>query len=110
MIVYRSNKLHRFRDKVSRLSQQNKTDVSEMIAEEFGANAAYVQGLLDRFKTNPELVDDSWRAYFSEMLGDGAADGAAAAVSQPSSNGAKAVVSETDGDAPVAPQQSRAAA
>ena len=43
-----------------------------MIAEEFGANAAYVQGLLDRFQSNPALVDDSWRSYFSELLGDGA--------------------------------------
>jgi 2-oxoglutarate dehydrogenase complex dehydrogenase (E1) component-like enzyme len=50
------------------LSQQKKTDFSELIAEEFGANAAYVQGLLDRFRSNPELVDDSWRAYFNELL------------------------------------------
>jgi 2-oxoglutarate dehydrogenase E1 component len=42
-----------------------------MIAEEFGANAAYVQGLLDRFRSNPELVDDSWRSYFTELVGDG---------------------------------------
>src|ERR1051325_12023619 len=58
---------------VSRLSQQNKTDLSEMIAEEFGANAEYVQALLERFRSNPGLVDDSWRSYFSEILeGDGA--------------------------------------
>ena len=43
-----------------------------MIAEEFGANAEYVQALLDRFQSNPALVDDSWRLYFTEMLGDGA--------------------------------------
>jgi 2-oxoglutarate dehydrogenase complex dehydrogenase (E1) component-like enzyme len=47
-------------------------DLSEIIAEEFGANAEYVQGLLERFRTNPDLVDDSWRSYFSEILGDGA--------------------------------------
>jgi multifunctional 2-oxoglutarate metabolism enzyme len=60
------------------LSQINKTDLSEMIADEFGANAAYVQGLLDRFRSNPDLVDDSWRSYFSELL-DGGGNGAAAA-------------------------------
>jgi len=49
-----------------------------MIAEEFGANAAYVQGLLDRFRSNPQLVDDSWRSYFSELL-DGGGNGMAAA-------------------------------
>ena len=43
-----------------------------MIAEEFGPNATYVQGLLERFRSNPELVDDSWRSYFGELLADGA--------------------------------------
>ena len=41
-----------------------------MIAENFGANATYVEGLLSRFRSNPELVDESWRAYFAELLGD----------------------------------------
>jgi len=54
------------------LSQQKRIDLSELIAEEFGANATYVEGLLERFRSNPDLVDDSWRAYFSELLGDGA--------------------------------------
>jgi 2-oxoglutarate dehydrogenase E1 component len=48
-----------------------RTDLSEVIAENFGANATYVEGLLSRFRSNPELVDESWRAYFSELLGDG---------------------------------------
>jgi len=63
----------------------DKTDLSQVIAEEFGANATYVESLLERFRSNPELVDDSWRAYFSELIsGDGAA------VSQQSGNGAAA--------------------
>ncbi|HSS21997.1 MAG TPA: multifunctional oxoglutarate decarboxylase/oxoglutarate dehydrogenase thiamine pyrophosphate-binding subunit/dihydrolipoyllysine-residue succinyltransferase subunit [Pyrinomonadaceae bacterium] len=49
-----------------------RTDLSEVIAENFGANATYVEGLLSRFRSNPELVDESWRAYFAELLGDGA--------------------------------------
>jgi multifunctional 2-oxoglutarate metabolism enzyme len=48
---------------------QNKTDLSELIAENFGANATYVEGLLSRFRSNPDLVDESWRAYFTELLG-----------------------------------------
>jgi 2-oxoglutarate dehydrogenase E1 component len=48
-----------------------RTDLSEIIAENFGANASYVEGLLGRFRSNPELVDESWRAYFVELLGDG---------------------------------------
>ena len=63
----------------------DKTDLSQVIAEEFGANATYVESLLERFRSNPELVDDSWRSYFNELIsGDGAA------VSQQSGNGAAA--------------------
>ena len=58
-----------------------------MIAEEFGANATYVEGLLNRFRSNPELVDDSWRSYFSELLGDGA---------QSTGNGRSASVAATE--------------
>ena len=54
------------------MSEQQKADFSEVIAEEFGANATYVQSLLERYRNNPELVDDSWRAYFTELLSDGA--------------------------------------
>jgi 2-oxoglutarate decarboxylase len=46
-------------------------NVSEYIAENFGANASYVEGLLNRFKADPNTVDESWRAYFSEMLNGG---------------------------------------
>ena len=53
------------------MSQQIKPDLSQVIAEEFGANATYVEGLLERFRSNPELVDDSWRSYFTELIGDG---------------------------------------
>ena len=64
------------------MSQQNKPDLSQFIAEEFGANATYVEGLLERFRSNPELVDESWRSYFTELDG----------------NGAKPAVAKTDGD------------
>ncbi|HET6893324.1 MAG TPA: 2-oxo acid dehydrogenase subunit E2, partial [Pyrinomonadaceae bacterium] len=57
------------------MAQINKSDVSELLANDFGPNATYVEGLLSRFRSNPELVDESWRAYFTELLGDG--DGAA---------------------------------
>ncbi|MEP6911586.1 MAG: multifunctional oxoglutarate decarboxylase/oxoglutarate dehydrogenase thiamine pyrophosphate-binding subunit/dihydrolipoyllysine-residue succinyltransferase subunit [bacterium] len=50
-----------------------KTDLSEVIAENFGANATYVEGLLGRFRSNPESVDESWRAYFTELLSEPAA-------------------------------------
>jgi 2-oxoglutarate dehydrogenase complex dehydrogenase (E1) component-like enzyme len=49
--------------------QRNRVDLSEIIAENFGANATYVEGLLGRFRSDPSLVDDAWRAYFTELLG-----------------------------------------
>ncbi len=80
------------------MSLQKKIDLSEMIAEEFGANAEYVQALLERFRSNPELVDDSWRAYFNELINDGSPIGQS---SGSSGNGAKAstIVADVDGAA-----------
>ena len=66
----------------------NTSDFSEIIAENFGANANYVEGLLSRFRSDPSLVDESWRTYFSELLGD-RADGNGHSVSE----GSQAAVS-----------------
>jgi len=44
------------------------TDLSEYIADNFGANASYVEGLLSRFQSNPGSVDESWRTYFGDLL------------------------------------------
>ncbi len=60
---------------------QTSTDLSEIIAEIFGPNATYVEGLLGRFRSNPDLVDESWRTYFTELLGDGAGNEAATVIS-----------------------------
>ena len=51
--------------------EQTRTELSEIIAENFGANATYVESLLARFRSDPSLVDESWRAYFEELLGNG---------------------------------------
>jgi 2-oxoglutarate dehydrogenase E1 component len=59
--------------------EQNKIDLSEVIAENFGANATYVEGLLARWRSDPALVDESWRTYFEELLG---ANGASESASQ----------------------------
>jgi 2-oxoglutarate dehydrogenase E1 component len=71
--------------------QQNRTDLSEFIAENFGANATYVEGLLSRFRNDPALVDESWRVYFTELLGG---DGAATAAQE---NG-RATIAQASGD------------
>jgi 2-oxoglutarate dehydrogenase E1 component len=49
--------------------EQIPTDFSETIAENFGANASYVETLFARFRSDPSLVDESWRAYFEELTG-----------------------------------------
>ena len=63
--------------------ESDRADLSEIIAENFGANATYVEGLLNRYRSNPSLVDEAWRAYFTELLGEQApatsGNGAAAA-------------------------------
>ncbi|HYH84619.1 MAG TPA: multifunctional oxoglutarate decarboxylase/oxoglutarate dehydrogenase thiamine pyrophosphate-binding subunit/dihydrolipoyllysine-residue succinyltransferase subunit, partial [Pyrinomonadaceae bacterium] len=66
--------------------EHNRDDLSEIIAENFGANATYVEGLLNRYRSDPSLVDDAWRAYFNELLGEAsppttAGDGARATAS-----------------------------
>jgi 2-oxoglutarate dehydrogenase E1 component len=50
------------------VSEQKITNISEYIVENFGANATYVEGLFARFKSDPMLVDESWRNYFTELL------------------------------------------
>ncbi len=44
------------------------TNISEYIKEHFGANASYVEGLLLRFKTDANSVDESWRTFFSDLM------------------------------------------
>ncbi len=50
---------------------ENNSNLSELIAENFGANASYVEGLLSRYRTEPKSVDESWRSYFAELLSGG---------------------------------------
>ncbi|MEO6590075.1 MAG: multifunctional oxoglutarate decarboxylase/oxoglutarate dehydrogenase thiamine pyrophosphate-binding subunit/dihydrolipoyllysine-residue succinyltransferase subunit [Pyrinomonadaceae bacterium] len=47
------------------------TNISEYIAENFGANASYVEGLYSRYQSDANLVDESWRTFFGEMLNGG---------------------------------------
>ena len=48
------------------------TNLSEYIVENFGANASYVEGLLSRYKADPNTVDESWRTFFGDLLNGGA--------------------------------------
>lgn len=57
-------------------------ELSKFISDNFGANASYVEGLLARYKADPNSVDESWQTYFSELNGPSAA-AASAPVSSP---------------------------
>src|ERR1700682_6538064 len=54
-------------------------DLSQELVTEFGENATYVSELLGRYRANPDSVDEDWRAFFRERLGEPAGGGAAAA-------------------------------
>src|SRR5205814_9540573 len=76
------------------------SDLSELIAENFGANATYVEALLARFRSDPSLVDESWRAYFEELLGETAASEAqpkGAPATLPPADGSGAAARSGDG-------------
>ncbi|MCY7376595.1 MAG: hypothetical protein LH472_11580, partial [Pyrinomonadaceae bacterium] len=47
---------------------KNQANLTEYISENFGANASYVEGLLNRFQSDPNLVDESWRTFFGDLL------------------------------------------
>jgi 2-oxoglutarate dehydrogenase E1 component len=78
--------------------RQNNTDLSQLIAENFGANATYVEGLLGRFQRDPSSVDESWRAYFAELLGGEATSTATARAQETPDNGRAAPPAQTGGD------------
>src|SRR2546421_9034623 len=61
------------------------------------ANATYVETLLARWQSNPALVDESWRAYFEELIGpngDGARATKAEATTTPQTDGDDAAVAK----------------
>ncbi|MGH9368755.1 MAG: multifunctional oxoglutarate decarboxylase/oxoglutarate dehydrogenase thiamine pyrophosphate-binding subunit/dihydrolipoyllysine-residue succinyltransferase subunit [Thermoanaerobaculia bacterium] len=45
-------------------------DLSERLVAEFGENANYVAELLSRYRTDPGSLDEEWRAFFRERLGE----------------------------------------
>src|SRR5262245_30919005 len=44
-------------------------EIASHIADEFGANATYVEDLLRQFQHNPNSVDAEWGEYFQSLLG-----------------------------------------
>lgn len=45
-----------------------KTELDQLLFNEFGVNAKYVSDLFQRFQYDPQDVDEDWRAFFSDLL------------------------------------------
>src|SRR6266540_6653295 len=45
-------------------------DIVQELVTEFGENAGYVVELLSRYRVNPASVDEEWRAFFREHIGE----------------------------------------
>ena len=58
------------KNEMSSKPADTRNDLSELFAENFGANATYVETLFARFRSDPALVDESWQAYFAELVGE----------------------------------------
>ena len=87
--------------------EQPTTNFSEVIAENFGANATYVEALLSRWQSDPALVDESWRTYFEELTGtngdrvpEAAPASEAGAAKAPSGNDGRAAAAPAKVSAP----------
>ena len=51
----------------------NKKELLNYIQAAFGSNAKYVEGLFERYQSDPKQVDEAWQEYFGELL-DGGSD------------------------------------
>src|SRR5688572_28459210 len=48
---------------------QDYKEIASRIADDFGANATYVEDLLRQFQHNPKSVNEEWGEYFESLLG-----------------------------------------
>ncbi|HTD53351.1 MAG TPA: hypothetical protein VK780_10020, partial [Thermoanaerobaculia bacterium] len=56
-------------------TEKTEVDLTEELVAEFGENASYVADLLARWRANPSAVDEEWRQFFQERLGESPAKG-----------------------------------
>jgi 2-oxoglutarate decarboxylase len=52
------------------VATEKTADSADELVAEFGDNASYVADLLSRYRQNPDAVDEEWRQYFRERLGE----------------------------------------
>lgn len=86
------------------------TDRTEELVADFGENAGYVADLLARYRTNPASVDEEWRAFFRERLGEPEGRESGIRRSETAREAAPAAVSPSPSSPPPASPGVRAAA
>ena len=76
-------------------------EIANTIANDFGANATYVEDLLNQYQDNPKSVGGEWSAYFNRLL---ATNGAIVIEAQPVNGAAaqQAPAPKSEAPAPVA--------
>ena len=86
-----------------------RTDLSQFIKEAFGSNAEYVEGLFNRFKSDPQLVDESWQQYFGDLVNSATAVPAAGTIASVDNGSAspKKAVTPATAAAGAPPQETR---
>ncbi len=52
------------------MATEKTADLAHELVAEFGDNASYVADLLARWRQSPESVDEEWRQFFRERLGE----------------------------------------
>lgn len=85
---------------------RNNREIADIIANDFGANATYVEDLLRQFQHNPNSVGDEWEEYFHSLLGGNgtvkaeaqAASAAASPAPAPSSQKVKPVAQPAESE------------
>ncbi len=82
-------------------------EIATIIANDFGANATYVEDMLRQFQHNPQSVGEEWTEYFESLLG---ANGAGTVDLRSTGGGAPAPASTAPQAAAPAPIQQQAVA
>lgn len=83
-------------------------EIANIIANDFGANATYVEDLLRQFQHNPKSVGDEWSEYFHSLLGGNGVVKAEAQVATAVAAPAPVTVTPPPAAAPAAPQPATA--
>src|SRR5712691_9410435 len=88
-------------------TEKTEVDLTESLVAEFGENASYVADLLARWRANPSAVDEEWRAFFQERLGEAGPAKGEGRTARAAQRGSSAEAAASAAEAESAASQSR---